>query len=144
MMSCEEGRAKRIKQCGEWWDVNWELHQSSSYIGRSTKCWVVSLKREGSDNIIWQVMKDTWANILTVDNEYKILKCIQEENLNHRWSLPHLYNWSCIPVPIGNSVKDVLQSPWYHCLCSLLPGVRPSCLPSHLFCESERLCRRIG
>lgn len=103
-MSCEEGRAKRVKQCGDWWDVDRELHRSASFIGRSTKCWVVSLKREGSDDIIRQVMKDTWANVLTADNEYKILKRIQ--NINGGRSLPQLYNWSRVPVPIGDSVED--------------------------------------
>ena len=75
---------------------------------------MVSLNREGSDDIIWGVMKDTWANDLTADNEYKILKCIQEQNINGRRSLPQLYNWSCVPVPIGNSLKDDSTAHYNH------------------------------
>ena len=97
-IQCKGGRAERIMQRNEWWNVDRELYNSPSFVGQSTKCWVVS-RGEGNDIPIRLVLKDTWASAPSAENEYKVLKRIKEENINGGRSLPRLHDWDYVPVP---------------------------------------------
>ena len=131
-MQCEEGRAKWIMQCEEWWDVEKELYKSPLFVGQNTRCWVVLRKEKDSNVPTRLILKDTWTSAPNAENEYKILKRIKEENINGRQSLPQLHSWNYIRLPPGLYDGDTIEFtrhhyahasgvvPWQH--CHLLSG----------------------
>jgi hypothetical protein len=104
------GRAKEIYHDEIWWTVDRELHKSESFVGRSTKCWVVSRgDRDGGRKTL--VLKDPWANTSHAETEPNILKRIRDENINQGRSLPRFHSWSRVGVPISNNEVDSTRRP---------------------------------
>ena len=52
------------------------------------------------------VVKDLWPSISHVENEYHILKCILDENINNERSLPHLHSWN----RVGAATKNIIHA----------------------------------
>lgn len=106
----EGGRAKEIYHDKQWWTVDRELHKSESFVGRSTKCWIVSREEEDGGRKTL-VLKDTWASTSNAETEPNILRRIRDENINQGRNLPRFHSWSRVDVPITNNKVDDVGRP---------------------------------